>query len=162
VAREMLAKGDKKRALLALRHKKYQESQLAKTDAQLEQLEQLVRSVEFAQIQKDIVFGLQQGTRVLKEIHAEMGGIERVELLMGESAEAVAYQQEVSDMLGGRITNQDEDEVEEELAALEAAVRGPTKLPDVPDNKLPDTVVSEPEPEPVAERQPEQREAILA
>jgi len=88
----MLAAGDKKRALLALRRKKYQESLLAKTDAQLEQLEKLTSSVEFALIQKDVVFGLQQGTRVLKEIHAEMGGVEQVEKLMGDTAEAIAYQ----------------------------------------------------------------------
>lgn len=92
MARQSLAAGDKPRALLALRRKKYQEQLLSRTDGQLQQLEQLVRNVEFAQIQKDVVFGLQQGTKVLKEIHAEMGGIERVELLMGESAEAIAYQ----------------------------------------------------------------------
>lgn len=93
IAREMLAKGDKPRALLALRRKKYQESLLAKTDAQLEQLEQLTSSVEFALVQKDVVFGLQQGTKVLQEIHKEMGGIEQVEKLMGETADAIAYQQ---------------------------------------------------------------------
>ncbi len=92
VARQMLAKGDKQRALLALRRKKYQESLLAKTDAQLEQLEKLTSSVEFAQIQKSVVFGLQQGTKVLREIHEEMGGIEKVEKLMGETADAIAYQ----------------------------------------------------------------------
>ena len=80
-------------ALLALRRKKYQEQLLAKTDAQLAQLEQLTRSVEFAAIQKDVLFGLQQGTRVLREIHAEMGGLDHVEKLMGDTADAIAYQQ---------------------------------------------------------------------
>ncbi|KAM0428971.1 hypothetical protein ACHAPT_006775 [Fusarium lateritium] len=143
IARQMLAKGDKKRALLALRRKKYQESLLAKTDAQLAQLEKLTTDVEFALIQKDVVFGLQQGTKVLKEIHAEMGGIEHVEKLMGETADAIAYQQEVSDMLGGRISNQDEEEVEEELLALEAEVA--QELPSVP--------IAQP---PVAEQRQEQ------
>ena len=92
IAKEMLARGDKPRALLALRRKKYQESLLSKTDAQLEQLEKLTNSVEFALVQKDVVFGLQQGTNVLKEIHKEMGGIEHVEKLMGENEEARAYQ----------------------------------------------------------------------
>ncbi|TGO33493.1 hypothetical protein BHYA_0243g00090 [Botrytis hyacinthi] len=92
IAKEMLAKGDKKRALLALRRKKYQESLLAKTDAQLEQLEKLTSSVEFAL--------------------------------------------EVSDMLGGMMSNQDEDEVEDELAALEAEVTG-VPLPEVPTAGLP-------------------------
>jgi len=93
IAKEMLSRGDKNRALLALRRKKYQEGLLAKTDAQLEQLEKLTSSVEFALIQKDVVFGLEQGTKVLTEIHAEMGGIEHVEKLMGETADAIAYQQ---------------------------------------------------------------------
>lgn len=93
IAKQMLAQGDKKRALLALRRKKYQESLLSRTDDQLQQLEQLTHNVEFARIQKDVVFGLQRGTEVLREIHAEMGGIEHVEKLMGETADAIAYQE---------------------------------------------------------------------
>lgn len=92
VAKECLRNGDKKRALLALRRKKYQESLLSKTDAQLAQLEVLTSDVEFALVQKDVVFGLQQGTKVLAEIHKEMGGVEKVEKLMGETEEAQAYQ----------------------------------------------------------------------
>lgn len=92
IAKECLRNGDKRRALLALRKKKYQESLLAKTDQQLAQLEMLTSDVEFALVQKDVVFGLQQGTSVLKEIHKEMGGLERVEMIMGESEEARAYQ----------------------------------------------------------------------
>lgn len=39
------------------------------------------------------MFGLQQGTQVLQTINKEMGGIEGVERLMGESEEARAYQE---------------------------------------------------------------------
>lgn len=42
-------------------------------------------------MEKDILFGLQQGNKVLKTIHAEMS-LEDVEKLMEETAEAVAYQ----------------------------------------------------------------------
>ncbi|KAK8231728.1 Snf7-domain-containing protein [Phyllosticta capitalensis] len=135
IAKECLKKGDKRRALLALRRKKYQESLLQKTDAQLAQLEMLTSDVEFALVQKDVLFGLQQGTNVLKEIHREMGGIENVEKLMGESEEAQAYQKEISEMLAGRMSNQDEDEVEDELDALEAEMTGnkvTEPLPDAP------------------------------
>jgi hypothetical protein len=93
IAKECLAKGDTKKAKLALRRKKYQESLLAKTDAQLHQLEQLTSDVEFALVQKDVMYGIQQGTAVLTEIHKEMGGIEQVEKLMGDNAEARAYQE---------------------------------------------------------------------
>ena len=124
VARECLARGDKAKALLALRRKKFQETLLAKTDAQLETLEQLTSNVEFSLVQKDVIYGLQQGTSVLKQIHAEMGGIENVEKLMGESEDARAYQKEISEMLGGQMSNQDEDEVEDELENLEGEVNG--------------------------------------
>lgn len=40
-------------------------------------------------------------------------------------------------MLGGKISNQDEDEVEDELAALEAEIKGTEPLPNVPDTELP-------------------------
>lgn len=92
IARECLRQGHKDKALLALRRKKYQESLLSKTDQQLAQLQALTSDVEFALVQKDVVFGLQQGTAVLKEIHKEMGGLEKVELIMSESEEAQAYQ----------------------------------------------------------------------
>ncbi|KAJ4301392.1 Vacuolar protein sorting-associated protein 20 [Kalmusia sp. IMI 367209] len=153
IAKECLAKGDTTRAKLALRRKKYQESLLAKTDAQLAQLEQLTSDVEFALVQKDVLYGLQQGTAVLKEIHKEMGGIENVEKLLGENEEARAYQevrihdyckrryneeiltkmaQEISELLANKMSNQDEDEVEDELEALEAEVNGDRWLPDPP------------------------------
>lgn len=44
VARHALARGDKARALTALRKRKYQESLITKTDNQLETLENLVSS----------------------------------------------------------------------------------------------------------------------
>lgn len=153
IAKECLARDDRRRALLALRRKKYQETLLSKTDAQLEQLEQLTSQVEFSLVQKDVLFGLQQGTQVLQAINKEMGGIEAVEKLMGETEEARAYQevrrrgprrrewdnrranrmslQEISQMLAGQLSNQDEDEVEDELERLRQETESIT-LPKVP------------------------------
>ena len=91
IARECLRRGDKKKALVALRRKKYQETLLDNTDRQLEQLEILVNDVEFARVQKDVLYGLRQGTTVLKMMQKEMGGVEGVERLLGETEEAQAY-----------------------------------------------------------------------
>lgn len=146
IARECLARGQKSKALLALRRKKYQESLLVHTDLQLEQLQALTSDVEFAMVQKDVVFGLQQGTMVLNQIHAEMGGIDQVERLLEESAEAKAYEREISDMLGGKMSEANEDEVEDELEALEKEVNGVKAsevpiLPDIPQDPLKAPVV---------------------
>ncbi|KAJ5353389.1 Snf7 [Penicillium brevicompactum] len=167
IAKECLGRNDRRRALLALRRKKYQESLLAKTDGQLAQLEQLTGQVEFALVQKDVLYGLQQGTQVLQTIHKEMGGIENVERLMGETEDARAYQEEVSQMLAGHLTNQDEDEVEDELEALRLEAAGPEVLPDPVVLPSPPTAkperVQEPEPEPErAEPRTERREALPA
>ena len=77
-------------------------------------------------MQKDVLYGLQQGTSVLKQIQKEIGGIEQVEKLLGENEEARAYQREVSEMLAGNgaLNNEDEDEVEDELEALQREVGG--------------------------------------
>ncbi|PYH95844.1 Snf7-domain-containing protein [Aspergillus ellipticus CBS 707.79] len=139
IAKECLARDDRKRALLALRRKKYQESLLDKTDKQLEQLEQLTGQIEFALVQKDVLFGLQQGTQVLQTINKEMGGLEGVEKLMGETEEARAYQEEISEMLAGRLSSQDEDDVEDELEELQRATQGPVVLPNAPVSTLPES-----------------------
>lgn len=131
IARECLRNGQKDNALLALRRKKYQESLLSKTDAQLEQLEKLTSSVEFALVQKDVLYGLSQGNEVLKQIHKEMGGLEAVEKLMEETEEARRYQQEVGEMLAGGLSNMEEDEVEDELEALEVQ-QAKVDLPEAP------------------------------
>ena len=162
VARECLARGDKSKALLALRRKKYQETLLAKTDAQLETLEQLTSNVEFALVQKDVVFGLQQGTKVLKQIHAEMGGIENVEKLMGESEDARAYQRQISEMLGGQMSNQDEDEVEDELEALAIEVGGVLEVEEAEEEPVviyPAAPEGEPQPAQVPIRSSSRRKA---
>jgi charged multivesicular body protein 6 len=43
-------------------------------------------------VEKDVVFGLQQGAAVLKEINQEMS-LESVEKLMDDTADGIAYQE---------------------------------------------------------------------
>lgn len=69
-------------------------------------------------------------------------------------------------MLGGKISNQDEDEVEDELAALEAELSEPQpqpqSLPDVPNTELPAQDI-EPERQPAKVKQKQtERQAMLA
>lgn len=71
---------------------------------------------------------------MLKEIHKEMS-IESVEKLMGETADAIAYQNEIDEVMSQRITADDEDEVQRELEQLEAEQIGLT-LPKAPSAEL--------------------------
>ncbi|ODQ54227.1 hypothetical protein SAICODRAFT_64966 [Saitoella complicata NRRL Y-17804] len=161
IAKECLLKGDKRRALLALRQRKYQEQLLVKTDAQLETLEQLTSSIEFALVEKDVLYGLKQGNMVLKEIHKEMN-LEAVEKLMDETADAIAYQKEIDEVLSTRITNAEEEDVLEELKELQreaAAAENLDKVERLP--KAPTAEMPETQPEEVEERS-RSAEAILA
>ena len=68
---------------------------------------------------------------MLGEINKEMGGVQGVEKLMGRNAEERAYQEEISEMLSGQLSAQDEDDVEEELASM--AKESGVELPEVPE-----------------------------
>lgn len=80
--------------------------------------------------------------------------------------------QEVSELIGGQISVQDEEDVEDELAALESEVakkqdvqqQQQQNLPSVPDTQLPSHKVGEEaRPEPATERKAQkERQPMLA
>ncbi|KAG2159738.1 Snf7 family [Suillus bovinus] len=123
IAKAHLATGQKDRAVIALRRRKYQQSLLLKTDSQLENLEQLVSTIEFSLVEVSVLHGLKQGNEVLQEIHREMS-IESVEKLMDETQEAREYQREIGDLLANRLTHDEEDAVQAELLALQGDALG--------------------------------------
>ncbi|GAA6015796.1 hypothetical protein JCM10207_008798 [Rhodosporidiobolus poonsookiae] len=153
IAAESLRAGNKQRALVALRQKKYQETLLSQTDEQLATLQKLVQSIEFAKVEKDVLFGLKQGSEVLKQLNKEMD-LATVEKLMDDTREGIAYQEEVSELLSSRISAADEEDVLAELAALQAEQVG-TKLPEAPTHALP-----EPERTPVVPVEAEEEEPV--
>ncbi|KAH8835276.1 Snf7 family [Flagelloscypha sp. PMI_526] len=163
IAKIHLQKGNKERALTALRQKKYQQSLLVKTDQQLETLEGLVSSIEFSLLETSVLHGLKQGNEALKEIHKEMN-LESVEKLLDETQEAQAYQREIDEMLANNLTSEDEDAVQDELKMLQDEALGiapntvKVDMPSVPDSQ-PVTKVDTPE-SPV--KQAEERTPVAA
>ncbi|KAJ1936464.1 Vacuolar protein sorting-associated protein 20, partial [Linderina pennispora] len=163
IARELLLKGDKKRALLALRRRKFQEQMIKKTDDQLFNLQQLSETIEFSLVQKDVMFGLEQGNKVLTQLNNEMR-IEDVERLADDTAEAIAYQNEVSEALQAHMTAEDEDAVLAELEELERqeADRLRLEMPHVPSHALPEQAQGAAEEEEEEEEEEEDVEAQRA
>ncbi|KAJ4484834.1 Snf7 family [Lentinula edodes] len=141
IAKQHLEAGHKDRALVALRRRKYQQGLLLKTDGQLENLQQLVSSIEFSLVEVSVLHGLKQGNEVLKEIHKEMN-LESVEKLLEETAEAREYQREIDEMLANNLSLDEEDAVQAELRELQAAVRAETEPSN--DVQLPSVPTSEP------------------
>ncbi|KAJ3021076.1 Vacuolar protein sorting-associated protein 20 [Thoreauomyces humboldtii] len=154
VAKHHLRNGDQGRALLALKKKKYQERLLLQTDQQLLTLEQLTGQIEYALVEQDVMKGLEQGNEILKQIHQEMS-LDSVQKLMDDTADGIAYQAEIDELISGSMSAEDEDEImaqldvleQEELAAKLPAVpetpaakipEADTEFPEVPATELPD------------------------
>ncbi|KAJ2259244.1 hypothetical protein GGI13_000027 [Coemansia sp. RSA 455] len=83
--------------------------------------------------------------------------IEDVERLADDTAEAISYQNEVSDILQSSMTAEDKEAVLEELGKLERqeANRLRLDLPRAPNGALPDKEIVEPEEEPEEEEAPQ-------
>ncbi len=62
-----------------------------KTDQQLDNLQQMVDNIEFAQIEMKVVDGLKTGNKCLEEMHKIMS-LEDVEQIMADTQEAIEYQ----------------------------------------------------------------------
>lgn len=119
LARRALAQGHPERARFYLRAKQHQQSTIAKTYAQLDTLEQLIGTIEFKLIEKDVLEGLRQGNAVLRELNREMS-VERIEAVLDDLEEERVKVEEALEVLGRGLTRGEENEVEEEMARLAA------------------------------------------
>lgn len=155
-AAKTLAKaGQREKAKALLRKRKYQQSMLAKTEGQITNLEAMVQSIEFAKMSNDMLVAMKAGNTALDELQSEYS-IDQVEDIMDEARDGVAYADQVNQLLSGKLTNEDEEDVEADLAAFlgiapEAAAAEPAlELPDAPTMEpLPDAPTNVPTAEPV-------------
>ncbi|KAJ8973472.1 hypothetical protein NQ317_013466 [Molorchus minor] len=114
VAKQLINKGQKERAKLLLKKKRYQEQLLLKTDAQLENLEKLTHDIEFAQVEVQVVEGLKKGNEALKQVNESLN-IEDIENILQETRESVDKQNEINELLSGKLTDEDEEAVEKRI-----------------------------------------------
>ena len=138
--------------MLALRKKKYQENLLDTAQKQLFELEQLINNVEQAQVQATMVASLQRGTDLLKKLNSQLS-IEDVERLMADNEEAIAYQQEVGQLLSGQGIEEDDEDILNELAQLDELDNLDVELPEAPKNELvPEEQMEQSQPQVVKEK----------
>ncbi|KAI5704599.1 hypothetical protein M8J76_015799 [Diaphorina citri] len=152
LAKKLLNEGKRDRAKLLLRKKKFGEQLLSKADGQLENLETIINDLEFAQVEKEVIKGLQVGNEALKKVN-ELISIEDVEKILDETRESIEKQREIDEMLQGVLTNEDEEDVEKEYEKMMAESLIPTPEPKVPIAEpeefasLPEVPSEEPSPE---------------
>ncbi|PNW74212.1 hypothetical protein CHLRE_13g589700v5 [Chlamydomonas reinhardtii] len=139
VARQLAAEGRRDRALLALRKKKLSEKQLAGLHTLIINVEEMLSNIETTKKQTVVFGALQQSNDALKQLQAQVR-LEDVQRLLDDTAEAKAYQEELSALLGQQLSDTEDAEVEAELAALEEVVVDEDKMamPTAPKTKVPE------------------------
>ncbi|XP_063699623.1 charged multivesicular body protein 6-A [Culicoides brevitarsis] len=147
LAKKCLEKGNKDRARLLLRKKKYQEKLLQNADSQLEAIEKMTSDLEFAVVELDVVNTLKVGNEALKKVNDIMS-IDDIERILDETREGVEKQQEIDALISGALTDEDEENILEELDRLVEEEKRDRieyidedigdQLPEVPQDALPE------------------------
>jgi charged multivesicular body protein 6 len=78
-----------------LKKKKFLEKNLENTDGQLDNLEHMVSSIEYKQIEIQVVNGLKIGNDCLKNLN-QMLSLDDVEKIMDDTHESIEYQNVIS------------------------------------------------------------------
>lgn len=81
-----------RKAKLLLKKKKFYENNIHNTDQQLDNLDQLVTSLEFKQIESQVFSSMKVGNECLKKLN-EMMSLDEIEDLMDDTREAIEHQQ---------------------------------------------------------------------
>ncbi|KLJ09109.1 hypothetical protein EMPG_15471 [Blastomyces silverae] len=110
-------------ALSALRSKKMAENNLKQRTDTLLQLEEVYMKLEQAADQIDIVRVMEASAGALRSLHAQVGGVEKVEDVVEELREEMSKVDEIGNIINEAGETVDEDELDDELASMEKQER---------------------------------------
>lgn len=122
---ELLARkyisSNKAMAKNALKRKKGYEGNLMKIENQIDSLETQLTAIESANLNLETMKAMKQGALAMKQIHGEYD-VDKVENTMDDIREQVELAEEISEAISRPVGAEyvDEDELDEELAALQA------------------------------------------
>lgn len=122
-AKTALGNNNRISALSAIRSKKLAEHNLKQRLDTLTQLEEVYSKIEQATGQVEYVQVMEASTGVLRGLHAEVGGVEKVEDVVDELREEMGKVDEVGNVMNETGPAVDESEIDDELEALEGKER---------------------------------------
>lgn len=89
--KHLLKDGKRDKAMLALKRKKYQTEMLEKHRKLMDNVEEMINSIQFAQVEVKVFNSLKQGANSLKAIHKEIN-IGELEDIMADTEEGIQKQ----------------------------------------------------------------------
>jgi len=139
LAKECLKQGRRDRAKLLLKKHKLTQSLLAKSEIQLDHVEELTSTIEFKQIEIKALDSLKTASAQLTKLN-NLYTLSQIEDILSDSAQGVEKQREIEMLLsGGDLSVEELDEVEgelEDIIAAEEKEKGVVVLPEVPSTDL--------------------------
>lgn len=163
-ARCFVREGQKERALVLLKLRKFKMKEADTVEAQLLTVLQMIDDVEWTSMNVEVMNAIQAGNVALKKMHEEMS-LDDVEAILEESKEAAIKEDQIADLLSGQFTSEEAVALEEELEALMQESIQPqqspaadiaSKLPDAPSGEILINVG------PKKDQKSEQRTAVLS
>lgn len=148
-AKELMRAGNKRKALYCLKREKAQEAQIATVTDMLNNVQHLIDTVEFAQIEGEVVAAMRDGKSELDNLN-KMLNIDDIEKLMDETSESIEEANQINALLSQPLAGvPDDDELLQELQAAVGEKPAEEKLPDmkVPHHPLPEARKQETEEE---------------
>ena len=134
LAVKLAKEGKMERAKLVLKAKKARENMIIKADGMLNTLQNQLDNLEQAKLTKDFADSLQRTNAVLKDMNEKLTP-EMVESLMDENAEQNEKLQEVADLLGQNISQEDEADIEAEYERMVAELNGQQNADEEPEQE---------------------------
>lgn len=130
LARKYVAAKQNSMAKSALKRKKGYETNLAKVENQIETLTTQLDAIEGANLNLETMKAMKQGAKAMKQMHGEYN-VDKVEDTMDEIREQVELADEISEAISRPVGAEyiDEDELEDELAALQAEEQEKHEVP---------------------------------
>ncbi|KAG5482375.1 hypothetical protein LSCM4_05631 [Leishmania orientalis] len=114
-AREFMRTGNKRKALYCLKREKSQQSQISTVTDMLDNVQHLIDTVEFAQIQGEVVAAMRNGKCELDNLN-KMLNIDDIERLMNETSESIEEANQINAVLSQPLAGvPDDDELLREL-----------------------------------------------
>merc|ERR1711939_1258031 len=106
---------------MVLKRTKVMEKQLDQTMAELDNLKTMISTIEFAKIQAKVAEGMENGNKAMRMFQNELS-LEDAQRIMDETQEGMEYLAELDRICGENLTEQDNDELQDQLDQMFGAL----------------------------------------